>query len=199
MLSEVGSSKGRSYAVEAPHTRLHNLKSKHEFPPQTQPVQRTRSSWRKAESSPRYRFESVAASGAAPRKSHRIRGQSAGWKPARWLSTIEPPHALRPHSRTAPALLIGPLSFRTGESRGGIRCPLRNSTPKYIDVHRYTYPLERSHQPHRNPQRRRNRDPPLRRIPIRRPLFISEGARSGRARLQSCRQHARKRNQGFSP
>jgi hypothetical protein len=41
MLSEMRSSKGRSHAVEAPHTRRHNLKPEQEFPfkkPQAAPA-----------------------------------------------------------------------------------------------------------------------------------------------------------------
>src|SRR5271166_380265 len=70
---------------------------------------------------------------------------------------------------------------------GGTCCPFTPSTPRYIDVHRYTPTLEFPHQPHRHPRRRRNRHPPFRREPLRRPPPISEHTSCGdsRPRLSS--------------
>ena len=54
-----------------------------------------------------------------------------------------------------------------------------NPTARHIDIHRSITPLERPHQLDRHPQGGRNRNPPLRRIPLRRPPSLSpcgEGA-----------------------
>src|SRR5580692_580032 len=88
-------------------------------------------------------------------------------------------HGTRSHRRAAATIscavnaLIRTLSFR-GAKRRGICCPLPRPTTEYIDVHRYTSPLERPHQPDRHPRRRTDRHPPLRRKPLRRtPPFSS--------------------------
>ena len=68
------------------------------------------------------------------------------------------------------------LSFR---AKRGICCPHPNPTARHIDIHRSITPLERPHQLDRHPQGGRNRNPPLRRIPLRRPPSLSpcgEGA-----------------------
>jgi hypothetical protein len=99
-------------------------------------------------------------------------------------STINP-HGRGPHHRfarpfspsTGPTTLNKCLSSRSAashkcqlgaKSKGSCR-PVPCTASSYIDVHRYASPLECPRQPDSHPRPRRNRDPPLRRVPLRRP------------------------------
>ena len=66
---------------------------------------------------------------------------------------------------------------------------------KYIDVHRSIAPLERPHQPHRHPPPRRNRNPPLRRIPLRGPPTLPRKDHVGAAR-RACLKRSPRSCQG---
>ena len=175
MLSEVGSSKGRSYAVEAPHTRLPtsspNMSSRHkpsQFSARGHPGGKrslrpdTGLNLSPLVVQPRGRV--IAFAGRA----------RDGNRPGGCLQSNLHMHSARIAELLQP-FLSNPCHSEPGESReesAVLSATQLQNISTYIDI---LHPLERSHQPHRNPQRRRNRDPPLRRIPIRRPPFISEG------------------------
>src|ERR1700678_1738847 len=150
MLSEVGPSKGRSYAVEAPHPRRKPFPARtgvsttaiHLFP--LYPVSPVPSVFKEVE---------VGVEARHPPRAFRERVEALTSQPIfptpSRPSTIETQNAPRPHRRTSPTVPI-------------LRCPLPHPTPKYIDVHRSPPPLDRPHHPPAHPRRKRNRNPPLR-------------------------------------